>query len=290
MDEARELGGVRIGELSRRTGVSPELLRAWEQRYGLLEPSRSAGGFRLYSEEDERRVRAMTALIAQGLSAAEAAVRAVANSSDPVAAAERPLVVDLAATLERSLDAFDGEGAHRVFDRLLATVSVETLLHDVLLPYLRRLGERWHRGDVSVAQEHFASNLLRGRLMGLARGWGDGPGSALVLACPPGEEHDLALIMFGIVASRRGRRIVFLGADTPMDTITDLVATTHPAAVVLAVTRSDPLQEHADTLRTLADVTTVLIGGDAMPEEIAAVHATALARDPVEAARTLVVG
>ena len=290
MDEARELGGVRIGELSRRTGVSPELLRAWEQRYGLLEPSRSAGGFRLYSEEDERRVRAMTALIAQGLSAAEAAVRAVANSSDPVAAAEHPLVVDLAATLERSLDAFDGEGAHRVFDRLLATVSVEALLHEVLLPYLRRLGERWQRGDVSVAQEHFASNLLRGRLMGLARGWGDGAGSALVLACPPGEEHDLALIMFGIVASRRGRRILFLGADTPMDTITDLVATTHPAAVVLAVTRSEPLQEHADTLRTLADVTTVLIGGDAMPEEIAAVHATALARDPVEAARTLVVG
>lgn len=289
MEETRELGSVRIGELSRRTGVSPELLRAWEQRYGLLQPSRSAGGFRLYSEEDERRVQAMTALIRQGLSAGEAAVRAIANESAQVAAPERPLVGDLAATLERSLDAFDGEGAHTVFDRLLATVSVETLLLDVLLPYLRRLGERWYRGDVSVAQEHFASNLLRGRLMGLARDWGDGPGPTLVLACPPGEEHDLALIMFGIVASRRGRRIVFLGADTPMDTITDLVATTHPAAVVLAVTRSDPLHEHARTLRALADMTTVLIGGDAMPEDVAAVHATALDGDPVEAAGTLVV-
>ena len=98
MEETRELGSVRIGELSRRTGVSPELLRAWEQRYGLLQPSRSAGGFRLYSEEDERRVQAMTALIRQGLSAGEAAVRAIANESGQVAAPERPLVGDLAAT------------------------------------------------------------------------------------------------------------------------------------------------------------------------------------------------
>ena len=82
---------------------------------------------------------------------------------------------------------------------------------------------------------------------------------------------------------------MFLGADTPLDTITDLVATSHPAAVVLAVTRSDPLHEHARTLRALADVTTVLIGGDAMPEDVAAVHATALDGDPVEAAGTLVV-
>ena len=80
MDEVVEAGRVRIGELSRRTGVSPDLLRAWEQRYGLLDPSRSAGGFRLYSQEDEGRVRAMTASMAQGLSASEAAARAVAGS------------------------------------------------------------------------------------------------------------------------------------------------------------------------------------------------------------------
>ena len=98
---------MRIGELSRRTGVSPELLRAWEQRYDLLRPSRSPGGFRLYSADDEARVRRTTALIADGLSAAEAAglaagaihragepARWMAPAARPAAsAAERPSAI-----------------------------------------------------------------------------------------------------------------------------------------------------------------------------------------------------
>ena len=144
---------VRIGELARRTGTSPELLRAWEQRYGLLTPSRSAGGFRLYSEEDERRVRATTALIDQGLSAAEAAARAL-TGADLAGGSDRLIVADLAGRLERSLDGFESDGAHRAIDALLSSVTVETLIQDVLLPYLRSLGDRWEHGEISVAQEH----------------------------------------------------------------------------------------------------------------------------------------
>ena len=288
MDEAVEPGRVRIGELSRRTGVSPDLLRAWEQRYGLLDPSRSAGGFRLYSREDEGRVRAMTASMAQGLSASEAAARAVAAAGE-IAPPDRPLVGELAAALERSLDLFDVEGANAAFDRLLANVAVETLLQDVLLPFLHRLGDRWQRGEVSVAQEHFASNLVRGWLLGLAR-TSEGSGPTVVLACPPGEEHDLPLIMYGIVAGRRGRRVVFLGADTPIETLRDVVATTRPAAVVLAATRPESLQIHAAAISALAADTRVLIGGEgATPEDVAAVGATLLEGDPVDAARSLAV-
>jgi DNA-binding transcriptional MerR regulator len=69
---------LRIGELSRRAGVSPELLRAWERRYGLLRPARSAGGYRLYSADDEARIRRMQAHLSEGLSAAEAARLAAA--------------------------------------------------------------------------------------------------------------------------------------------------------------------------------------------------------------------
>jgi len=287
MDEVVETARVRIGELSRRTGVSPDLLRAWEQRYGLLDPSRSAGGFRLYSQEDEGRVRAMTASIALGISAAEAAARAVAGSS-AMAARDRPLVGELAATLERSLDAFDGERANAAFDHLLASVSVETLLQDVLLPFLHRLGERWQRGEVSVAQEHFASNLVRGRLLSLARTVSEGSGPPLVLACPPGEEHDLPLILFGVVAGRRGRRVVFLGADTPIETLRDVVVATRPKAIVLAATRPEPLREHAAALSALAEETTILIGGKgATADDVAAAGAAVLEGDPVEAARSL---
>src|SRR5690242_7601832 len=136
---------VRIGELARRTGVSPELLRAWELRYGLLQPKRSSGGFRLYSATDEERVRQMRRLIADGLSAAEAARQA--RTMDPAQpAAEKPVVKQLADQLRTALDRFDDSGAHTALDRLLATVSVEITLTDVVIPYLRELGDRWAAG------------------------------------------------------------------------------------------------------------------------------------------------
>src|SRR4051794_32102689 len=111
-------GVMRIGELSRRTGVSPELLRAWEQRYGLLRPTRSEGGYRLYSREDEDRVRRTRALIADGLSAAEAA-RLAAVEHQPGAADAPPAVERLAASLRAALDDFDAAAGHAAIDQLL---------------------------------------------------------------------------------------------------------------------------------------------------------------------------
>ena len=280
-------GSVRIGELARRTGVSPELLRAWEQRYGLLRPARSQGGFRLYTDKDEQRVRAMRAFIGEGLSAAEAASRALTDEPGRPAASG-PALAEIGLELRGALDAFDSERAHAALDRVLATVSIETALAEVVLPYLRDLGDRWSRGEASVAQEHFASNLIRGRLLGLARDWSKGSGSALVLACPPGEEHDLGLIMFGLAASRRGHRIVFLGADTPIATIADAVATTRPAAVVLATSRVDPLRTDREELRSLAAGVHVLVcGAGASPDDVAASGGDVLAGGPLEAAMAI---
>ena len=76
-----EAGTLRIGELSRRSGVSPELLRAWERRYGLLEPTRSPGGLRLYTPDDLTRVQAMQQHLAEGLAAAEAAALATSTAT-----------------------------------------------------------------------------------------------------------------------------------------------------------------------------------------------------------------
>ena len=75
----------------------------------------------------------------------------------------------------------------------------------------------WQGGTASVAMEHFASNVLRGRLAGLARSWGSGHGPQALLACPPGELHDMALMVFGIVLNRNGWRIDYLGASTPVE-------------------------------------------------------------------------
>ena len=173
---------LRIGELARRSGVSADLLRAWERRYALLEPARTPGGYRLYSADDEARVRSMRAHLAQGLSAAEAARLA----RDATAAApENGVPADLAGALWSALDRFDDAGAQAAFDRLVATFSIETVAATAILPYLRTLGDRWRDGDASVAQEHFATGLLRARLLGLARGWDRGGGLA---RCSPARQ------------------------------------------------------------------------------------------------------
>jgi DNA-binding transcriptional MerR regulator len=249
---------MRIGELSRRTGVSPELLRAWEHRYGLLSPIRSQGGFRLYSSDDEERVLRTTALIAGGLSAAEAA-RLASSSPPDDSGKDGPLVADLAAALREALDGFDAAGGHAGLDRLFSTVSIEFALTEVLIPYLRDLGERWSEGTVTVAQEHFASNLIRGRLLGLAGDYGAGGSSTAVLASMPREAHDLGLILLGILLARRGWQITFLGADTPFETLETSVRALRPTLVVLATVDEALFHEHSDAIAALAAWTPVAV-------------------------------
>jgi MerR family transcriptional regulator, light-induced transcriptional regulator len=203
---------LRIGELARRTGISPELLRAWERRYGLLRPSRSTGGLRLYSTEDEARVARMVAMIESGLSAAQAASAALAEPPSPSRGEafsdvrEAPVFDGTLERLTAALDSFDEPSANAALDELLSGLTLESVLQGVLLPYLRGIGDPWVAGTATVAQGHFASNVIRARLMGLARGWNVGNGRHVLLACPAAEAHELGLIMFGLVVSRRGWR------------------------------------------------------------------------------------
>jgi MerR family transcriptional regulator, light-induced transcriptional regulator len=256
-------GALRIGELSKRTGVSPELLRAWERRYGLVRPTRSAGGLRLYSPVDLERVRLMRQHLAEGLAAAEAAALAVgAVVGEDAAPADLP-PADLGDDLADALDRFDEPRAQAILDRLLAVATVDALLGEVVLPYLRELGERWQRGDASVAQEHFASSVLRGRLLGLARGWGLGIGPVAVLACLPGEQHDLGLIAFGLALRERGWRIVYLGTDAPIETVEEVSRRLEPSLVVLVAISDDRVEPVLAQLRALAATHRVALAGGA---------------------------
>jgi DNA-binding transcriptional MerR regulator len=255
-------GLLRIGELSRRAGVSPELLRAWERRYGLLHPTRTPGGLRLYSPEDLERVQAMQSHLAEGLAAAQAATLALASSR---AEASAPLLAPDVTRLQlaEALEGFDETPAQAVLDRLLAAATVDVVLTEVILPYLRELGERWERGEISVAQEHFASNIVRGRLLGLARGWGRGSGPVALLACLPGEQHDLGLIAFGLALRSHGWRIAYLGADTPLDTLERAAEAVEPAFVVVSATSGERIGAVASQLKALARRYRVGLGGSA---------------------------
>ena len=278
-------GYLRIGELSRRTGVAPELLRAWERRYGLLRPARSEGGFRLYSDADEQRVERMRQHLRRGLAAAEAARLAIEGGAEQAAAAPtegRPELDAGAGRLRTALDGFDEAGAQAALDDLFGAFTVETVLSSVILPYLADLGERWSTGEATVAQEHFASNLIRGRLLGIGRGWDAGEGPRAVLACAPGELHDLGLIAFALTLSRRGWRITYLGPDTPIDSLVDAAGRLDPELVVVSATSKRRLTPLAGPLSELGRKTRVAVAGAGAATGIDGL--ATLAADPVSAA------
>lgn len=276
-------GHLRIGELSQRTGVSPELLRAWERRYGLLNPSRSSGGFRLYSEADEARIHRMRAHLGRGIATAEAA--RLAQSADGAETGTGSLDT-LATRLREALDRFDEAAAQQVLDEALTSLTVDAVISDLLVPYLHELGERWETGEVSVAQEHFASQLIRTRMLSLARGWDSGRGPRALLACPEGELHDLGMSLFAVALARRGWRITFLGANTPLPTLVETAERIAPDVVVLALSDSRFARHATDELEALARTHKLILGGSGW-RDVPIRGAEVLNLNPVEAARRI---
>jgi DNA-binding transcriptional MerR regulator len=271
---------LRIGEFCRRAGIAPERLRAWERRFGFPTPARTDGGFRLYDPRDVDAIVAVREAGERGISTAEAIAAVRARPLAPTATVGAHDWLELRA----ALDAMDGVRAHAEIDRLLATVTPRTFLGRILLPYLRETGERWAAGEHSIAHEHFASTLIRGRLLGLARSWDAGSGPTAVLACPAGEHHDLALIVFGILLRESGWRILYLGQDTPLDAVAQ-VAAAQPVALVVLAARGRHVYDgvEADLERIAAACDLALAGPGGDDALAAAVGAIYVDVDPVAA-------
>jgi DNA-binding transcriptional MerR regulator len=282
-------GYLTIGPFSRRVGVSVELLRAWERRYGIPRPLRAGNGRRLYTDADARLVSAMRGAVARGMPAAEAARVAAAAETVSEGAVDGGAgeLRALRARLRDALTAFDDAGAHDELDRLFGAYTVDAAVSEVILPYMAELGERWACNEISVAHEHFASNVIHGRLLSHARKWDDGQGPLALLACPSGELHTIGLVCFGLALRARGWRITYLGADTPLPMVLELAASLGPARVVLASVRSEPYVGAAGLLTALADAVPVsLAGAGAASTAVAGFGADVLTGDPVtEAAR-----
>jgi methanogenic corrinoid protein MtbC1 len=264
--------------------VSADTLRVWERRYDLLQPARSQGGFRLYGSVDEQRVRAMKMLIDSGVAAAEAARHALAAGP-----AERtpPAAADAGGRLRAALERFDEAEANSILDDAIAALTVEAVTDRLVLPVMREIGKRWESGEIGVAQEHFATEVVRSRLLALARNWGAGSGPLALLACPPGERHDVGLLSFGVALRARGWRVTHLGPDTPIETIAHAAENLRPDAIVLATLSARPLEDSATELAALSRGNRVLIGGEAAGEMAPRLGAEPLEPDPVEAARRL---
>jgi MerR family transcriptional regulator, light-induced transcriptional regulator len=286
LDQAHGGAYLRIGELSRRVGVAPDTLRAWERRYGLLRPERTEGGFRLYSDDDERRIRDMQANLAAGLAPAQAARRAVEADDRGPASVEPP--EDPIAVLREALENFDEARAHAAIDRMLAAFSLDSVLSHVVMPYLRDLGDRWERGEISVAQEHFASNVIRSRLLTHGRGWDTGGGPRALLACAPDELHDIGLVCLGLALRGHGWRVTLIGAATPVDTVADAARRLAPDVVVVAANEDARLRGDEEGLRRLAAVAPLVLAGPGATRDAASrVGARLETGDPVTVARRI---
>jgi DNA-binding transcriptional MerR regulator len=285
--------GLRIGEVSRRLGLSPEVMRAWERRYGVVSPHRTDGGTRCYSALDLERLRVMQREIAMGMAPNEAARLALALHGPQATETPSPQdVAHLTAELVAAARALDEPRAQEAIDALLSGFTEDFVLREVLLPlyFDSILGDAPGR-RMSGAEEHFVENLLRGRLLGLARGWGEGGGPVALLSCAPKEQRDLALICFGIALRARGWRILFLGADTAVSSIIDVVRWREPDFVLVAATDRAHFEDAQVELQALGhEGRLALAGRELTPADAEAVGAHLIRNEPVTAASLLAEG
>ena len=222
---------MNIQAVARRTGIPSATLRKWEQRYGVLKPDRTPGAHRRYSERDILRVEWLKARLDEGYRIGEAArLLGGATGTPPRDASE--LVADLVAATV----APDPERAVHSLDQAFALLSYDKALGDVVEPALGRIGDLWSVGEATVAEEHHMTEMVRGKLRSLLDGGTAGSRGRAVLACVPGERHECGLLGLAVLMHADGWGIVYLGADTPLDTAFSLADSLDTELLCLSAT------------------------------------------------------
>jgi DNA-binding transcriptional MerR regulator/methylmalonyl-CoA mutase cobalamin-binding subunit len=253
-----DLGVYTIAEVEERTGLSSALLRQWERRYGFPRPERSPGGHRLYSETDLEALRLIKQWIAEGVAPAQAVKRYLEGL---IQEGPRPPEA-LSRELEEALLRADTESAERVLSEAYKLHPIEKVVMEVISPCLRRIGDGWHMGRVSTAQEHFASTYLRGSLQGLLNLMGGSLGPTLVVSTLPGEQHEIGSLITALFLRRAGYTVHYLGPNTPLADLKSFAERTGAKAVVLSAVQPISLESlPQEALRGLAPV--VVVGGQA---------------------------
>ena len=250
-----------IRAVSKLTGISVDTLRAWERRYRVVEPERDERG-RLYSEADVERLRLLRAAVELGHAIGRVAALTTAElktlqhrGPDPVpydgpAIAASP--ADLA-SLQAAVERFDAPALRRELSRLAAILPARTLARDVAMPLLKWVGEAWHEGRVTVAQEHLVTAELRSLIGALARLHAL-PDNAprLMLATPAGEEHEIGTLVAALMASGSGFATFYLGPNLPASDVVNAARRIAPRAVVLGFTGQESAPGGLEELLVIA--------------------------------------
>jgi MerR family transcriptional regulator, light-induced transcriptional regulator len=238
-----------IKRASEMVGVPVATLRAWQRRYGVVNPGRSASGYRLFGADDIAVLRRMQALVASGWSPKEAAAAAASTEPDleseptdlprdkmPRSRAARGAGTEMG-DLVAAAAALDPVAITRLLDDHFAKGSFEQVVDGWLLPELERLGRAWADGAVSVAGEHLAAAAVQRRLSAAfdAAALDSARSPLLLTGLPPGCRHELGILAFATAARRQGLAVVHLGSDLPLRDWLTAADRHQPDAVVIAV-------------------------------------------------------
>ncbi len=277
-----------------RTGLSPHVLRAWERRYNVVSPTRSDGGQRLYSDLDVERllrlrrltdrghaIRRIAALPLEELARLEQEVEAGGDAARRLAAdrgleagdAEQATTEHAESAVASALQAarrLDPIELEAVLERAAVTLGVPIFIDEVVAPALMRIGHGWAQGSVSVAQEHMATAVFRRVLGWLFRVYEvKGPAPRLVVATPPGQQHEMGALMVAASAAAEGWSVTYLGPDLPVAELLSAARQTDTDAVAVSAVSAGEAGDLAVVLREirsgLPDRVPLLVGGAAVP-------------------------
>jgi methanogenic corrinoid protein MtbC1 len=238
------------------TGIAPDTLRMWERRYGVVTPSRSQGGYRLYDDGALRRLAGMKILVDSGWGAAQAAQRVLAGDTG-VDVAPAPAVKDVlgdVTTLAGIAGDFDAEALETTLDEAFRLGTFEQVVDSWLMPSLAGLGLAWRTGSVTVAGEHFVSATVQRRLATLFDAAGRRPVEepTVVVGLARGSRHELGVLAFATALRRAGLGVVYVGSDLPPEEWVATIGSRSAAAAVLGVPSSEDVPAVRETVAMLA--------------------------------------
>ncbi|MHC5019148.1 MAG: MerR family transcriptional regulator [Planctomycetota bacterium] len=279
---SEEQGSYKMGTIARLTGLSPEVLRAWERRYGFLEPVRGPGGHRRYTEDDLRVLRRVVALIAEGRSIGEIALRGRRGLLDEAGVpSEQTVEVSTAGATTRWIDeivagalAIDGAPIRNALNKAFSALDADVVLEEVIVPAARTIGDLWAAGRCTVAGEHLASALFSRRVRALLEdaardAYTRGDAAPVVCCCLPDELHELGGLMAAYYLARAGAHVTWLGAALPFQDLLITVRRHAPEAVYLSVTLTETFDAYRDdlleVLREAPAGTRWVVGGPGVP-------------------------
>ncbi len=261
----------RIHRVAKLTGLSKDVIRIWERRYGLVVPSRSSNRYREYSDEEVALLRFLKAQMEQGATigalAEEGRDSLVARMhvATPVSAEEQKPHERLLDDLVGLLDPLDKAGFERKLNGAAAVIPFEEAVQRILLPLQRRIGELWHQGRITVAVEHYVTKIAQQKLFSVMNQLPVNEfGPRVLIACPEGETHEIGAQAVAYLAATRGCHVYYLGPNLPSSALVDFCDRIHPDLVLLSLTEIKSDTEARQLLKELAPLSArwaVAVGG-----------------------------